>query len=356
MMDLRITKTATPRPRVADANLGFGQVLTDHMLVVDYSEGKGWHDARIVPYGPFSLDPAAVVLHYGQAVFDGLKAFRNSRKGAVLFRPDRHLARLNRSSARLCIPPLDEAFALRTLQELVRLDTDWIPRSAGCALYVRPTIIATEGALGVHPSKNYLYFVILSPVGAYYKEGFNPVKIIVEERYVRAAKGGLGAAKTPANYAGSLLAAEEAHAKGFTQVLWLDAAEHRYIEEVGTMNILFRNGDELVTPPLEGSILAGVTRESVLHLARNWKIRVAERPIAIDEVVEAHATGRLTEVFGSGTAAVISPVGELHYKGQRMVINGGAVGEWTRRFFDTIVGIQYGTLDDPYGWIVPVGA
>ncbi|HYB72644.1 MAG TPA: branched-chain amino acid aminotransferase [Candidatus Sulfotelmatobacter sp.] len=356
MMDLRITKTTHPRPRVPDADLGFGQILTDHMLAVDYTHGKGWHDARIVPYGPFSMDPAAVVLHYGQAVFDGLKAFRNAKKGVVLFRPDRHIARLNRSSARVCIPPLDEGFALRCLKELVRLEADWVPRTAGCSLYVRPTIIATEAALGVHPSRNYIYFVILSPVGAYYKEGFNPVKIIVEEQYGRAAKGGTGAAKTPGNYAASLLAAEGAHAKGFTQVLWLDAAEHRYVEEVGTMNILFRIGDELVTPPLEGTILGGITRESVLHLAREWRLRVAERPITIDEVAEAHAAGRLREVFGSGTAAVISPVGELHYKGQRMVINGGGVGEWTKRFFDTIVGIQYGTLDDPYGWTVPVGA
>ncbi len=356
MMDLRITKTTSPKPRVPDADLGFGQILTDHMLVVDYTHGRGWHDARIAPYGPFSMDPASVVLHYGQAVFDGLKAFRNAKKGVVLFRPDRHIARLNRSAARVCIPPLDEAFALQSLKELVRLDADWVPKATGCALYVRPTIIANEAALGVHPSRTYIYFVILSPVGAYYKEGFNPVKIIVEEHYVRAPKGGLGAAKTPANYAASLLAAEEAHAKGFTQVLWLDAAEHRYVEEVGTMNIFFRIGDELVTPPLEGSILGGITRESVIHLARAWKLRVSERPITIDEVTEAHAAGRLLEVFGSGTAAVISPVGELFHKGQRMVIQGGAVGEWTKRFFDTIVGIQYGTLEDPYGWTVPVGA
>ncbi len=356
MMDLRITKTTSPKPRVPDADLGFGQILTDHMLVVDYTHGTGWHDARIVPYGPFSMDPAAVVLHYGQAVFDGLKAFRHAKKGVVLFRPDRHLARLNASSVRLCIPPLDEAFALRSLKELVRLEADWVPRTAGCALYVRPTLIATEPALGVRPSRSYIYFVILSPVGAYYREGFNPVKIIVEEHYVRAPKGGLGAAKTPANYAASLLAAEEAHAQGFTQVLWLDAAEHRYVEEVGTMNIFFRIGDELVTPPLEGSILGGITRESVIHLARAWKLRVSERPITIDEVTEAHVAGRLREVFGSGTAAVISPVGELFHKGQRMVIQGGAVGDWTKRFFDTIIGIQYGTLDDPYGWTVPVGA
>jgi branched-chain amino acid aminotransferase len=356
MMELRVTKTEKPRRRVADPELGFGVHFTDHMLVVDHTHSKGWHDARIVPYGPFVLDPASVVLHYGQAVFDGLKAFRNARKGVVLFRPDRHLARLNNSAARVCIPPLDEAFALHTLKELVRLDAEWVPRATGCALYVRPTIVANEAALGVHPSRQYIYFVILSPVGAYYKEGFNPVKIIVEEQYVRAAKGGLGAAKTPANYAASLLAAEEAHAKGFTQVLWLDAAEHRYVEEVGTMNIFFRIGDELVTPPLEGSILPGITRESVIHLAREWKLRVAERPVTMDELVRAHTAGSLKEVFGSGTAAVISPVGELHYKAQRMVINGGAVGEWTQRFFDTITGIQYGKLEDPYGWTFPVGA
>jgi len=353
-MELRITRTERPRPRVADADLGFGQHFTDHMLVVDYAHGIGWHNARIVPYGPFTLDPAALVLHYGQAVFEGLKAFRNAKKGVVLFRPDRHIARLNQSAARLCIPPLDEAFVLDALKALLQLEADWVPRSQGCSLYVRPTIIATDAALGLYPSRTYVFFIILSPVGAYYREGFKPLRIRVEETYVRAAKGGLGAVKTSANYAASLLATEEAHAKGFAQVLWLDAAEHRYVEEVGTMNIFFRIGDDLVTPPLEGSILGGVTRESVINLSREWKIRLTERPITMEELAAAHDTGRLQEVFGSGTAAVISPVGELHYKGIRMAINGGAVGNWTQRIFDTITGIQYGRLEDPDGWTTPV--
>jgi branched-chain amino acid aminotransferase len=353
-MSLRIVRTQAPKPRVPEHQLGFGQVFTDHMLLMDYAPDRGWHDARIAPYGPFSLAPATIVFHYGQAVFDGLKAFRTPTDAIMLFRPQRHLRRLNASAARLCIPPIDEAFTLQAIKELVRLDADWVPRTPGCSLYIRPTIIATDPALGVHPSRTYRFFVILSPVGAYYPEGFEPVKILVEDRYVRAVSGGLGAAKTPANYAASLLAAEEAHAKGFTQVLWLDGIAHRYIEEVGSMNIFFVIDDELVTPPLEGSILDGVTRDSVIALVHTWGLCVAERRIGIDDILAAHGAGKLTEVFGTGTAAVISPVSELFYKGHTIVINDRKVGPWTQRIYGALTAIQWGTAPDPFGWMVPI--
>jgi branched-chain amino acid aminotransferase len=356
MPTLRITKTRRPKERVADPDLGFGKVFTDHMLVMDYTDGTGWHDARIEPYGPTSMDPATLVLHYGQAVFDGFKAFRSSTGGVVLFRPKDHLGRLNLSSARLCIPPLDEAFVLDALKQLVRLDADWVPRSFGCSLYIRPTIIATEAGLGVRPSKTYRFFTILSPVGAYYREGFQPVKILVSDKYVRAVRGGLGAAKTPANYAASLLAGEEAKEAGFTQVLWLDGKERTYVEEVGTMNIFFRLEDTLVTPALEGTILGGITRDSVIRLASHWGLRLKERRISMPEVLAAHAAGKLLEVFGSGTAAVISPVSELVFQGKSLVINQGRIGDWTQRLFDTLTGIQYGKMEDPFGWTVPVSS
>jgi branched-chain amino acid aminotransferase len=353
-MLLNIRRTHAPRPRVPDDQLGFGRVFTDHMLLMEYTPQLGWHRAHIEPYGPFSLDPSTIVFHYGQAIFDGLKAFRTPGDAVALFRPQRHLGRLNLSAARLCIPPIDETFALQALQELVRLDADWVPRTPGCSLYIRPTIIATDPALGVHPAQTYLFFVILSPVGAYYPEGFQPVKILVEDRYVRAVSGGLGDAKTPANYAASLLAAEEAQAAGFTQVLWLDGIAHRYIEEVGSMNIFFVIDEEIVTPPLQGSILDGVTRDSVLTLAQSWGIRTAERRISIDDILAAHGAGKLTEVFGTGTAAVISPVCELFYKGYSIVINDRKVGPWTQRIYDTLTAIQWGTAPDPFGWMVPV--
>jgi branched-chain amino acid aminotransferase len=353
-MSLQICRTSAPKPHIPDSELGFGQVFTDHMLLMDYTPETGWSQARIEPYGPFALEPATIVLHYGQSIFDGLKAFRTPSNDVVLFRPQRHLKRLNTSAARLCIPPLDEAFTLAALQELLRLDADWVPRTPSCSLYIRPTLIATDPALGVHPSRTYRFFAIMSPVGAYYPEGFEPVKILVEDRYVRAVSGGLGAAKTPANYAASLLAAEEAKAKGFTQVLWLDGIAHRYIEEVGSMNIFFVIDDELVTPPLDGSILDGVTRDSVITLAQSWGIRVAERRIGIDDILAAHGAGKLTEVFGTGTAAVISPVCELFYKGHAIVINDRKVGPWTQRIYEALTAIQWGLTPDPFGWMVSV--
>jgi branched-chain amino acid aminotransferase len=324
------------------------------MFVMDFQEEKGWYDPRIEPYGPIALDPAAAVLHYAQAVFDGLKAFRGRDGRVRLFRPQKHVERLVQSSQRLCIPPLDPELALKSLVTLVGMEKDWVPSTVGTSLYVRPTIIASEPFLGVRPAKSYIYYVILSPVGAYYPEGINPVKILVVDKYVRAVEGGVGGAKTGVNYAASLYAAEEAKHSGFTQVLWLDGRERKYIDEVGTMNIMLKLGDEVVTPPLSGTILAGVTRDSALTLMRDWGLRVSERPVTIDEVASAARKGTLQEVWGTGTAAVISPVGELAYQGERIVVNEGKIGKLTQRLYDAIVGIQYGTAPDTRGWTVPV--
>src|SRR5437016_6908447 len=352
---IRITRAATLKTHPKDSELGFWTVFTDHVFVMDYREGKGWYDPRVEPYGPFGLDPAAAVLHYAQSVFDGLKAFRGRDGQVRLFRPQKHIERMNNSAKRMCIPPLDPELALRSLVALVGLDRDWVPSSRGHALYVRPTIIATEPFLGVRPAHAYLYFVILSPVGAYYPEGMNPVKILVVDQYVRAVEGGVGGAKTGVNYAASLYAAEEAKHAGFTQVLWLDGRERKYIDEVGTMNIMLKIDDEVITPPLsQGTILPGVTRDSALTLMREWGLRVSERAISIDEVARAARDGSLREVWGTGTAAVISPVGELAYAGERIVINGGKIGELTQKLYDAIVGIQYATAPDTHGWTVPV--
>ncbi len=355
MAEFPITLTTTPKQPPADDTLRFGNVFTDHMFMMEYDDGRGWHNPRIVPYAPFSLDPACCVLHYAQAVFDGLKAFRGPDGRIRIFRGPDHAARLNRSSERLCIPQIDPELIEESFRALIEVDQRWVPAKPGTALYIRPTIIATETFLGVHPSHSYLYYVILSPVGAYYAEGMNPVKILATDTHVRAVQGGLGAAKTAGNYAASLYGAEEAQKAGFTQVLWLDGVEHRYLDEVGTMNIMLKIGDEVITPPLNGAILAGITRESTLRLMRDWGLRVSERQVAIDEVVAASQNGTLAEMWGTGTAAVVSPVGELGYKGERIVINGGKTGALTQRLYDAIVGIQYGTLPDPYGWARPLG-
>jgi branched-chain amino acid aminotransferase len=324
------------------------------MFLADFQEEKGWYDPRIEPYGPLTLDPATAVFHYAQAIFEGLKAFRGVDGRVRLFRPHKHIERLNNSARRMCIPALDPDLALRSLVELVGLERDWVPASVGTALYVRPTIIAAEPFLGVRPAKSYVYYVILSPVGAYYREGLNPVKILVVDKYVRAVEGGVGEAKTGGNYAASLLAAEEAHAAGFTQVLWLDGVHRKYVEEVGTMNMMLRIGDQVVTPPLAGTILPGVTRDSALTLMREWGFSVSERKIGIDEVVAAARGGTLREAWGTGTAAVVSPVGELAYKGERIVINAGRIGELTERLYRAIVDIQYARVPDTRGWTLEV--
>jgi branched-chain amino acid aminotransferase len=353
-MPIRITRTTTKKDKPKDKDLAFGTDFTDHMFVCEFQEEKGWYDPRIEPYGPLALDPATACLHYGQGLFEGLKAFRGPDGKIRLFRPDKHAARLNRTAEKMCIPTLEPDLITRSWTALVDLDRDWVPSTVGTSLYVRPTIIASEAFLGVRPAKEYLYYVILSPVGAYYPEGMAPVKIKVIDNYVRAVVGGLGEAKTSANYAASLRAAEEAKHEGFTQVLWLDGVHRRYVEEVGTMNIMLKIGDEVITPPLAGTILAGVTRDSALALMREWGLPVSERPVTIDEVIAAAHKGTLKEVWGTGTAAVISPVGELAYKGERIVVNGGRIGELTQRLYDTIVGIQYGTIPDAHGWTVQI--
>jgi branched-chain amino acid aminotransferase len=351
---IRITRATTRKPRPKDAELGFGTVFTDHMFVANFQEEKGWYDPRVEPYGPFPMDPAAAVLHYAQAIFDGLKAFRGVDGKVRLFRPQKHVERMNGSAKRLCIPALDPELGLESLTRLVAIDRDWVPSLVGTSLYIRPTIVADEPFLGVRPARSYLYYVILSPVGAYYPEGMAPVKILVVDKYVRAVEGGVGGAKTGGNYAASLFASDEAKHAGYTQVLWLDGRERKYLDEVGTMNIMVKIGDEVITPPLTGTILPGVTRDSVLTLLREWKVPVSERQVSIDEVVAAHRTGQLAEVFGTGTAAVISPVGELAYKGEKMVINGGRIGPLTQRLYDAIVDIQYARVPDTRGWTVEV--
>ena len=354
MTEIAITRTTTPRQPPADETLTFGKVFSDHMFMMEYHDGQGWHDPRVVPYQNFTMDPACCVLHYGQAIFDGLKAFRGADGNVRLFRANDHAARLNRSAHYLCIPELPVDIVAESFRALVEIDQNWVPKKAGTSMYIRPTVIATETFLGVHPSHSYLYYVIAGPVGAYYKEGMNPVKILASDTHVRAVKGGLGAAKTAGNYAASLLGAEEAMQAGYTQVLWLDGVEHKYLDEVGTMNIMLKIGDEILTPPLNGAILAGVTRDSVLALLRSWGHKVTERPISIDEVLAAAKAGTL-EMWGTGTAAVISPVGELGYKGERYVIGDGKTGALTQKLYDTIVGIQYGTAPDPFGWTRMLG-
>ena len=354
MSKISVTHTKRRKTRPADDELAFGTVFTDHMFLMDYHEGKGWHDARVVPYQPLLLDPATAVLHYAQAVFDGLKAFR-SRDGEIrLFRAPKHAERLVRSCTQLCIPaPIAEQIR-DSFHRLIEVDHTWVPSKLGTALYLRPTIIASEAFLGVRPAKSYIYFLILSPVGPYYAEGINPVRILATDRHVRPVEGGLGAAKTAANYAASLYAAEEAKKLGYTQVLWLDGVQHKYLDEVGTMNIMVKIGDEIATPPLKGTILAGVTRDSILTLLRDWGHKVSERPISIDEVIKAAEDGTLAEMWGTGTAAVVSPVGELGYKDRRITINGGKTGELTQKLYDAIVGIQYGQSNDPHGWTQPL--
>jgi branched-chain amino acid aminotransferase len=350
--DFTLQLSTARRPRPKDSELVFGRVFTDHMAIVNYDADRGgWHDPRVVPYGPLALDPAAAVLHYAQAMFEGMKAFRGADGQVRCFRLDRHCRRMHTGAERICIPPIDEALIRGAVMSLVRADRDWVPSSAETSLYIRPTIIASEPFLGVRPAKQFLFFVIASPVGPYQGDPFSPARILIEDHYVRAAVGGLGGVKAGANYVASLRAAEDAKAKGYAQVLWTDASEHTYLEEVGTMNLMVRIGDEIATPPLGGSILAGVTRDSSITLLREWGFVVNERPIGMEEIIAAHKAGTLREVFGCGTAAVITPVGALGWKGEDMVINGGKPGEVARRLFDAITGIQYGRAPDPHGWM-----
>ncbi|WP_200814966.1 branched-chain amino acid aminotransferase [Scatolibacter rhodanostii] len=355
MLDIKIEKTTHPKPKPADeSKLGFGKIFTDHMFIAKYKDGAGWYDASIVPYGPIELDPSLMSLHYGQSIFEGLKAYRGVDDEIRLFRPEKNFARLNYSAERMCLPQIDEDFALKALKALVDLDQEWIPHAEGTSLYLRPFMFGTDQYVGVHPSSEVYFMIICSPVGAYYPTGLDPVKIIVEDKYVRAVKGGTGYIKTAANYAQSLKAQQEAEEKNYSQVLWLDGIEHKYIEEVGTMNIFFVFEDEIVTPALNGSILSGITRMSCVDMLKEWGLPVVERQISIDEVIEGSQNGRLKECFGSGTAAVISPVGELMIGENKLIFNDGKIGELSQRLYDELTGIQWGKVEDKLGWMIKI--
>jgi branched-chain amino acid aminotransferase len=355
-MKLEILPISDPKPGIVDeSQLVFGKHFTDRMLLMEYTTGRGWHSARIKPHAPFVLDPAAMVFHYAQEIFEGLKAFRREDDSVALFRPADNVARFNRSARRMCMPEVDEAFFLDAIKTLVRLESNWVPHSLGTSLYIRPTMIATEPMLGVRPADNYYCYVILSPVGAYYKGGLAPVKIWVSDHYVRAADGGTGEVKTGGNYAASLYAAREAAALGYDQVLWLDAKQKQRVEEVGSMNMCFIVDGKLVTSPLHGTILDGITRRSILSLARNMGLEVEERALSVDDIFTGIESGRLTEAFGTGTAVVVSPVGQFTYREKTVVLGDGkTTGKITRKLYDTLTGIQYGRIADPEGWVVPV--
>lgn len=351
---IKIERTTTPKQKPDQNNLGFGNFFTDHMFIMNYTEGQGWHSARITPYQNISLDPAAMVFHYGQEVFEGLKAYRGENGKIILFRPEKNMERLNISNERLCIPQIDEAFGVEAIKALVAVDADWIPTAKDASLYIRPFIIATDPFLGVRAGKEYMFMVILSPVGAYYPEGLDPVRIFVETEYVRSVKGGLGFTKAGANYVASMKAQNKAKELHYTQVLWLDGVERKYIEEVGTMNVFFVIDNKVITPALEGSILSGITRRSCIEMLESWGFELEERRISIDELSKAADEGRLTEAFGTGTAAVISPIGELNYNGKEMKINNGEIGALSQRLYDTLTGIQWGKTPDTFGWTTTV--
>ncbi len=355
MLDIRYELVEKRKERPDENKLGFGKHFTDHMFIMDYTEGKGWHDARIVPYGPLTLDPACMVFHYAQEMFEGLKAYRTPDGKIQLFRPDKNIERMNNTNDRLCIPRLDPSDVLDAIKALVATEEDWVPSVEGTSLYIRPFIIATDVQLGVHPSHTYKFMIILSPVGAYYAEGIKPVKIFVENEYVRAVRGGTGFAKVGGNYACSLIGQKKAEEMGYSQVLWLDGIEHKYIDEVGAMNVFFVIDGKVVTPSLsEGSILPGVTRNSCIHLLREMGYTVEERKLSIDEVEKAYSEGKLNEAFGTGTAAVVSPMGLLDNGKEKMIINNQEIGPIAQKLYDTLTSIQWGKTEDKYGWTVKV--
>lgn len=355
MLNIRYEKTKNPKPIPDKDNpLTFGTIFTDHMFVMNYETGKGWFDPRIVPYQKISLEPSAMVFHYGQEMFEGLKAYKTEDGKTLLFRPDKNIERANRTNRRICIPEIEEEDFLQAIKAVVKTDEAWIPTKPGTSLYIRPFIIATDEFLGVRPSDTYLFMIILSPVGAYYPEGLNPVKIWIEDEYVRAVRGGIGEAKTGGNYVASLAAQMKAHEEGYSQVLWLDGVERKYVEEVGAMNIFFKINGTVVTPKLNGSILPGVTRDSVLHLLRHWGLPVEERKVSVDELLQAAKNGDLEEVWGTGTAAVISPVGHLRFEDTVIQIQDGGIGEISQKLYDTVTGIQLGQIEDTFDWTVEV--
>ncbi len=353
MLEIKVTKTTNPKKK-PEGELGFGRIFTDHMFTMTYSEGKGWHDAEIKPFENLSLSPAAVVFHYGQEIFEGLKAYKDEDGKCYLFRPEMNARRMNNSAKRICMPEIPEEDFVQAVKELVKADADWIPSEPGTSLYIRPFMIGTESFLGVDPSSEYKFMIILSPSGAYYKGGLNPVKIWIEDEYVRAVRGGTGFTKAGANYAVSLAGQEKAHADGYSQVLWLDGVERKYVEEVGAMNIFFKIGGKVITPMLTGSILPGITRNSVLTICRDWGYPVEERKVSAEELIEAQKNGTLEEVFGTGTAAVISPVGTLRYKDEVLAIGDGKIGELSQKLYDEVTGIQLGKREDRFGWRVEI--
>lgn len=355
MLDIQITKTTSPKAKPADeSKLGFGKIFTDHMFVMDYAPDKGWHDARIVPYQPFPLDPACVIFHYAQEIFEGLKAYRTADNTIQLFRPDCNGQRMQDSADRMCIPKIPVEDFVQAVKTLVEVDKDWVPHSDGASLYIRPFVFATDVGMGVHASRNYTFCVICAPSGAYYAEGIDPVRIYVEDEYIRAAPGLTGFTKCGGNYAASLISQVKAHELGYEQTLWLDGVEHKYVEEVGSMNCFFKIDGTVYTAPTVGTVLPGVTRMSCIELLKHWGIPVSEERLPIADVMKASHDGKLEEVFGTGTAAVISPVGELRYEGDVAHINNGEIGEVTHKLYNTLTGIQWGKLPDELGWTVKV--
>jgi len=350
-MDIAITKTQTPKEKPDQKNLGFGHIFSDHMFIMDYDKQNGW---RIVPYGNLSLDPASTVFHYGAEIFEGLKAYRRPDGEIQMFRPVENIRRMNNSAERLCLPQLDEEFALKALNTLVNLDRDWVPSEPGTSLYIRPFMFGNDPHLGVHAVDHAKFVIITGPVGSYYKEGINPVRIMIETQDVRAVRGGTGYAKCGGNYAASLRAGEKAEEKGYSQVLWLDGVERKYIEEVGAMNVMFKIGDEVVTPALTGSVLPGITRKSCVEILKSKGMKVSERLLSVDELLGAAKDGTLVEAWGCGTAAVVSPISHLEYKGVVYEIGDCGIGRITKELYDILTGIQWGKTEDPFGWTYPV--
>ena len=350
MDKISVTLTTNYKEKPAGPDIPFGVFTTDHMFLMNYDREQGWHDPRIVPYAPFQMDPACMVLHYAQEIFEGMKAYRDEAGKIRLFRPEENFKRMNDSCERMSIPKIDVDFCVEAVKQLVTLEKDWVPTAPNTSLYIRPFIFATDIHVGVHASHTYQFAVILSPVGPYYATGLAPVSIMIEEDDVRAVRGGTGFTKCGGNYAASLRAGEKAEEKGFSQVLWLDGVERKYIEEVGSMNVLFKIGGKIVTPALNGSILPGITRKSCLQLLRDKGYEVEERRLSVDELIGAARDGSLEEAFGSGTAAVVSPIGSLYYKGETFVISGGGIGPVAQDLYDTLTGIQWGRVADPYGW------
>ena len=353
-MEIKIIKTQTPKAKPNEANLGFGKIFTDHMFIMDYSHEKGWYDARIVPFENLSIHPASTVLHYGSEIFEGLKAYRREDGKVQMFRPMENIRRMNTSAERLCLPEIPEDMAYEALMTFVGVEKDWTPSAPGTSLYLRPFMFGNDETLGVHAVHNATFVIIASPVGSYYKEGINPVRIMIEDEDVRAVRGGTGYAKCGGNYAASNRAGERAAQKGYSQVLWLDGVERKYIEEVGAMNVMFKIAGEVVTPMLSGSILPGITRKSIIEVLKSEGVKVTERLLSIDELEAAMENGTLEEAWGCGTAAVVSPIGELCYKGVKYPVCEGKIGELTQKLYDTLTGIQWGKVEDTFGWTVEV--